>query len=149
MCWQYLDNFDNCVWDDWGGCENDSLLINNLIGFTTSTPILKLDKVIFSNEVSFVRNLGCVTTTGGVEELTEFDVVVSPNPSNGEFELRWGKYEFVDIAIHDMNGRNVLFEHVYGESRNVNLNFFNDGLYFYMVKDLNGNTARGKILVSK
>ncbi|MCH2230751.1 MAG: T9SS type A sorting domain-containing protein [Crocinitomicaceae bacterium] len=60
-----------------------------------------------------------------------------------------GKCQFVDIAIYDMNGRNVLLQHVSGESRNVKLNFCNDGLYFYMVKDLNGNTARGKILVSK
>lgn len=142
-------NFDDCVWADWGGCVDDSLLINDSIVFTTSTPILKLDKAIFSNEVSFVRNFGCVTTTSDIEELTEFDVVVSPNPTTGEFELRWADYRFVDIMIYDMNGRDVLFEHVSGESRNVNLNFCNDGLYFYTVKDLNGNTSRGKVIVSK
>ncbi|MCX6198339.1 MAG: T9SS type A sorting domain-containing protein [Bacteroidetes bacterium] len=73
-----------------------------------------------------------------LEEVKEEDVVtVFPNPSNGKYEIRIGKYEMeqpMQVSVFDMSERNVLQQKVVSSSTEVNLCAMESGVYFLRVK---------------
>ncbi len=69
-----------------------------------------------------------------VEEVKEEDMVsVFPNPSEGNYKLQITNYKVeqpMSLFVFDLSGRNVLEQKVVPSSTEINLNRFENGIYF-------------------
>lgn len=82
----------------------------------------------------------------GVEEVrNEMEVSVSPNPSNGKYEIRNMKYEneqTVNVAVFDATGRKILEQKIFSTSTELNLSAFENGIYFLEMNGKNFAATR-------
>jgi hypothetical protein len=78
------------------------------------------------------------TKTVDIEAIDHDEIHVNPNPTTGAFTIKGDQINIEDIAIFDVNGKNVT-EHVKIQNAqneiHVDLESLNDGVYILKVKD--------------
>jgi hypothetical protein len=79
-------------------------------------------------------------------KLIDLNVIVYPNPSSDKFTFS-GLVRENTIEVYDVSGRLILNEHTTTDSYQINLNAYNNGIYFYKIKDKYNNTQQGKLLL--
>lgn len=88
-----------------------------------------------------------VISATGIESYTqENQIIVSPNPSNGEFMFSNLEYENT-IEIFDISGRSVLNIITKNNDCTIDLTDKSKGLYFYTITSQNRKIKQGKIVV--
>tara|TARA_B100000497_G_C7411332_1_gene259314 strand:+ start:158 stop:508 length:351 start_codon:yes stop_codon:yes gene_type:complete len=66
------------------------------------------------------------------------DLILSPNPNTGSFNLNWGQNTLVTIKIYDTLGKLVFYEKNRDLIQNSDINLqVQQGLYFLKVNTLN------------
>ncbi|MFM6935774.1 MAG: T9SS type A sorting domain-containing protein [Flavobacteriales bacterium] len=82
----------------------------------------------------------------GIEELSLFDLSVSPNPSNGFFEVQ-SKFEVKKAVISDLNG-NIITSELTNTKKALNYSGLSKGVYFLQLQS-NSNlwSQRKKIII--
>ena len=103
-----------------------------------------------SYEVMIINDDGCssisapVQVTAGIE-LSDENVVLYPNPSNGSFQLP-ESHDPNDLKIIDMNGKECTF--VQNENGKYSLNAPSNGTYIVRYS-INGSNYLGKLIIRK
>jgi hypothetical protein len=69
-----------------------------------------------------------------------------PNPSNGQFRIRFAEEQQREISILDMTGKQLYSKEYHGDLLDVNAGFLKNGLYIVCANTLN-NPARQPILI--
>ncbi|MEX2483409.1 MAG: S8 family serine peptidase [Brumimicrobium sp.] len=67
-------------------------------------------------------------------------ITVYPNPANKELNFKIESNKAHRIVMYDATGKVITTKTVTDEISTINLHKFNSGLYFYHIKDENGNT---------
>ncbi|MEK6615947.1 MAG: T9SS type A sorting domain-containing protein [Bacteroidota bacterium] len=94
---------------------------------------LKVEKILAANSVNEIGN--------------EIQFSVSPNPTDGKFQVAIGNLQFAKIQIMDVLG-NIIMSSVIGhQSSVVDLSGTPRGIYFVKVLDTNGNFGVKKIII--
>jgi cyclophilin family peptidyl-prolyl cis-trans isomerase len=84
--------------------------------------------------------------TGIVENSTQSEVVIYPNPSSGQFtfaDMEVGN----TIEVFDLAGRVVYTQTANNAICTVNLSTFNAGVYFYSIRKDNERVQQGKLVI--
>lgn len=74
----------------------------------------------------------------GINELSQFDFTITPNPSTGIFQVSFIEFENQTIRILDAMGRMVMEQEIQGNQASIDLSSMNGGVYFVAI----GNTVK-------
>jgi len=120
---------------------------NILIRFTFSSNF-STNKDGFYFDDLLIRKLS--TSTVGVKQNTLFtnNISISPNPSNGIFNLYNPDLKTLDISVYNTLGQIVFFTNGAEEQSIINLQQFNNGIYFVKLKVDNEEVIK-KVVLSK
>ncbi len=81
-------------------------------------------------------------------DLTEQDLFLYPNPNPGDQLMIGGNPERIErISLYDLNGRLVMEESRVNESRLVNIQHLNSGLYLVLI-EADGEVYQEKLIIS-
>ena len=92
----------------------------------------------FSQEVN-------VTITN-INSLPNNEFSIYPNPSNGDFIIKFNKITDANIIIYDITGKVVLTKNRINKNINISLKNINKGMYFVKINNKN-NTAIEKVII--
>jgi len=137
------------------GCNqvNDFILVNatatqvsNPPTFVTSPSMSVTNAVITDSSGGFITTV-CISI--GINEITKNNYfLISPNPSPGNFEIKFS--EIMDkgtIEIYSVLGKRIFSENIFNESKKeINLKNISSGIYFVKVFD-GEKSYCGKIVV--
>ena len=119
--------YDFTIFDDWGdgiegstqaGCNTDGAyqIVN-----TSATVLASINNLSFGNSET---NNFCVVDNAGINELSQFDLSVYPNPTNGSFTIlvnNEGDNAYT-VLVQDLTGRIVTQEMFFGNKSEINSN---------------------------
>ena len=100
--------------------------------------------------MAYVNYKGIIPhNTTGVSELSNRDVVVSPNPSSdGHFTISGVKNNST-IEVYDIIGHLIYQSTSHGIAQQINLSAQTKGLYFYKIVELETNSVtQGKLILN-
>ncbi len=108
---------------------------------------------------SYTDNNGCSNTASenievvlctGIEEATDEVLTITPNPSNGTFEIRLSEWNtgFAELAILDISGKQVFESLIEKQQTPVDLGRILSGYYLVQLKTNKGILHR-KLMVSQ
>ena len=80
-----------------------------------------------------------VNTTTGMSEKHLGSVEIYPNPAYNELYIKFRNIVDVNISIFNSLGQNVYTSEVQSDNETINISELNEGVYFVVIKDLNGN----------
>ena len=96
---------------------------------------------LYIDSVSLVLTT-CVT---GISEVKQETVKVFPNPVSDKFTIQLSNNEPTEIILYDVMSRKLSQQH-FTNSVSVNTEGFSKGIYFYEVRNRNGEVDVGKII---
>jgi len=118
--------------------------LTNLTHFLSANP----PEDIFVSQYS---NFNITTNAASIDELPNplLKVPVYPNPSNGNFCLKFDKYhENVDIIINNLMGQEIYSQKVCSNNVDINLSSYDSGIYFLTI--IQGNKRmNSKLIIAK
>ncbi len=106
------------------------------VGKTSSYGAI-LDDVFFM-KVDSVGNFGVSYTSLNESVLSNQDINVFPNPSNGVVNIKFGelkKNRNINCVVLDLKGEIIWFEKLNSLTNQIKLNNLNNGLYFIQIYD--------------
>jgi hypothetical protein len=135
--------------DDFGYCitRDDSGHIYHTGSFVSSTfDIGAFEIGNYGSYDYFVAKIGDITTDVSFENNQDANVIVYPNPNNGNFAL-YNHPENSKLIIKDIVGREVYSRSL--SSTYINASFLSNGIYFWEINDSKGISSKGKLIISK
>lgn len=102
----------------------------------------------FSEFKILPRDINDISNVTSVDELSSSEIKVFPNPTNGV--LNFSEVNNTTINIIDITGKTLKTIKTSRNNVSVDLNAFANGLYFYNITDVEGNTvATNRFVVAK
>lgn len=102
----------------------------------------------FSEFKILPRDINDISNVTSVDELSSSEIKVFPNPTNGV--LNFSEVNNTTINILDITGKTLKTIKTSRNNVSVDLNAFANGLYFYNITDVEGNTvATNRFVVAK
>jgi hypothetical protein len=111
--------------------------------YSTATPFIDIDEIRVGTSWASVT-----PTSSGVNELTDISrFQINPNPSNGEFVIKFYPKTSYDVKIFNTLGTVVFTQVNISNSLPVNISNLDKGIYFVQLKDNNTTIVATKKLV--
>lgn len=83
-----------------------------------------------------------------VEENSEFDVNVYPNPADDQVTVVWNELDDIQVQIFDLQGRLMLDQQSYGEQLQMPVQGLSNGMYIVRVASLtNQRTSTKRLMI--
>lgn len=122
----------------------------------TCTPTIKNPTALASSYSVSSSNIS-TNNSSGVNEILNNAVSISPNPTNGIFQITsanlpaGGKLQITDIEIVNLLGEKITQSVIPNTVRNltIDLSSHPSGIYFYKVKSADATIATGKLIIQK
>ncbi len=93
----------------------------------------------------YIDDVTLTSCTIGIDEMDEKLIAIYPNPTIDKLILKMNNDVSSEITIYDINSKNVLHQEFTNELL-INTKSFNNGIYFYVIKNKKGIVKKGKIL---
>jgi len=92
----------------------------------------------------YTQNFTVEVTSLGINDIEQELVNVYPNPTTGELVIESGSLRIENVEIFDVNGRNVLSNHLISTSSNhlINISHLPTGVYFARIQTETGEVVR-------
>ncbi len=93
-------------------------------------------------------DIPCTNGTADLEDLEDFNVTISPNPSTGLVRINNHNNVPISIIVYDLNGK-THYERPFSSKSNIEIDLTNKskGIYFFHIRTKNANTMR-KVMIS-
>lgn len=135
----------------WGLCNNDAFAqaISGETNQTFTPQFPNNDFAVIIEEYGCVDTSACVTiSTNSIDELSNNQISVYPNPSNGSFEIDLGQnYTQLDVTIHNISGALLYQESVFN-TENISVNApLRPGVYILNIDDNSRNQLTTRRIV--
>lgn len=121
-------------------------------GSILSTALLcchKDEELIFSTET--FNNSCSIFSVNVPKSQVNFETNVYPNPSNGNFTIKFVNPEFniYSLKIYSLSGQLVYSENINQELIKIDEGLLTDGIYFYKLTNHKDKIISGKILIDR
>lgn len=94
----------------------------------------------------YVDDISIVSCGTGIDETEKnYDVKVFPNPASAELTITTNNNEISEIEIYDVVSREIL-QKQFSQSTTLEITELKSGIYFYEVKNKNGETVIGRFV---
>ena len=124
--------------------NNNSALISNNGSFVSG----KIGVQVQTATCGWSQPGSISVNTAACRSISETSVSLYPNPSNGNFEVRFAEATTGNIAVYDLTGKIIANRSIQSKVENFDERSFSNGIYFVHVVS-NGNTTVFKMVVSK
>jgi hypothetical protein len=90
-----------------------------------------------------------ILNTLSVDEITDIeeDIIIYPNPSNGNINIKSQSIELQNLIITDLNGRLIKFYKIKDVKVNFDLSFLTSGIYLIKLTDIKNSSITKKIII--
>ena len=89
-----------------------------------------------TGETIFVSYVITIDPFVNLNESNSFALSLFPNPSNGNFQIQSAvNLNTCSIEIFDISGRVILYDNMDGYNKNIDISYFEEGVYFLEIKD--------------
>ncbi|MBS3914622.1 MAG: T9SS type A sorting domain-containing protein [Bacteroidetes bacterium] len=142
----------------------DTLLLQNNYWGTTNTAQIDggisdfNDDITVAAVIDYSSNLSAKQTQcnnpnpggggAGVKDIAASEFRIYPNPSSGNIQLEIGDNGWKQIAIKDLNGKDMIVENTNSNSVFLNCSSLNAGIYLVQVSGIHG-VSQQKLLIQK
>ena len=82
----------------------------------------------------------------GIEETTELETLIYPNPTSGNITINLSVYNQYQIQIVDMSGRTLEERSFEGVTQSIDLSGYKNGTYLILIRNLNQETITKRII---
>lgn len=82
----------------------------------------------------------------GMEELTEHNIIISPNPSQGKFHLNLDNTTIETIKIYNQEGKRIA-QPIIDSLSTIDLNYLDEGLYLALIFLKDGSVIRKQLII--
>ena len=82
----------------------------------------------------------------GIEESTELETLIYPNPTSGNISINLSVYNQYQIQIVDMSGRILEERSFEGVTQSIDLSGYKNGTYLILIRNLNQETITKRII---
>lgn len=123
---------------------NNSAVITNNGSFVAG----KIGVSVFTSTCGTSQPGTISVNTAACRNMNDLSVAIYPNPSNGQFEVRFSQATEGSLEVLDLTGKVVYAKNFNSNVESVNANFLQNGMYLVKVS-ANGTTQVSKINVAK
>ena len=123
---------------------NNSAVITNNGAFVSG----KIGVNVFTSTCGVSQPGTISVNTAACRNMNDLSVAIYPNPSNGQFEVRFSQATEGSLEVLDLTGKVVYAKNFNSNVESVNANFLQNGMYLVKVS-ANGTTQVSKINVAK
>lgn len=133
-----------------GATPSVSALQNPVINYTTSgTKNITLIATNASGSSTAITQTVTVNTCTGLEELTNAQISIYPNPANDMITISIDNaIEYINIKLMDILGNEIISASSQKSNSQLNLNGVTNGIYSLKITDSKGSTFTKLIVVS-
>lgn len=92
----------------------------------------------------------CITT--GIDEFQQPDnIILYPNPNNGNFTIQISNFKFqnMGLEIYNVLGEKIYSSNINSNEHKIDLTKQHNGIYFHQITSQNKIVAKGKIIIQK
>ena len=84
--------------------------------------------------------------TSGITETKKEDIEVFPNPATNSITFNTGSYKDFKLTIFNSLGQTVLLKQLTTSNSTLNIQHFQQGIYYYTLINEHGKVMSGKFL---